>query len=92
MSGNVPYVAGPCFRYTQDAVVVLAHMDYRDDLVDLLWRTLRSRVGETKPIQVFAGHSHIRGYRWGCHGTYPLVNLTELWKITIVYGKIRYNW
>ncbi|CAL1139669.1 unnamed protein product [Cladocopium goreaui] len=46
-----------------DAVVVLAHMDYRDDLVDLLWRTLRSRVGETKPIQVFAGHSHIRGYR-----------------------------
>eukprot|EP00435_Cladocopium_sp_Y103_P047309 s784_g13.t2 len=46
-----------------DAVVVLAHMDYRDGLVDLLWRSLRSRVGETKPIQVFAGHSHIRGYR-----------------------------
>jgi len=46
-----------------DAVVVLAHMDYRDDLVDLLWQSIRARVGKSKPIQILAGHSHIRGYR-----------------------------
>ena len=54
---------GPHGLSSEDAVVVLAHMDYRDDLVDFIWRSLRLRLGETKPIQVFAGHSHIRGYR-----------------------------
>eukprot|EP00438_Fugacium_kawagutii_P036532 Skav217623 [mRNA] locus=scaffold2172:625524:635804:+ [translate_table: standard] len=46
-----------------DGIVILAHMDYRDALVDHLWQSLRDRVGSTKPIQIFAGHSHIRGYR-----------------------------
>ena len=49
-------------------MVVLAHMDYRDDLVDLLWQSIRARVGKSKPIQILAGHSHIRGYRLGSSG------------------------
>ncbi|CAK9081025.1 unnamed protein product [Durusdinium trenchii] len=46
-----------------DAVVVLAHMDYRDDLVEVLHSAIRQRVGPQTPIQILAGHSHIRGYR-----------------------------
>lgn len=57
---------------SEDAVVVLAHMDYRDDLVDLLWQSIRARVGKSKPIQILAGHSHIRGYRPGSSGWFWL--------------------
>jgi len=46
-----------------DAVVVLAHMDYRDTLVDVIFQAIRRRMGAKKPIQILAGHSHIRGYR-----------------------------
>ena len=46
-----------------DGVVVLAHMDYRDQLVDKIWAAVRKGVGAAKPLQIVAGHSHIRGFR-----------------------------
>ncbi|CAE7531907.1 unnamed protein product [Symbiodinium sp. CCMP2456] len=46
-----------------DGVVVLAHMDFRDALVDKIWAAVRQGMGPSKPIQILAGHSHIRGYR-----------------------------
>ena len=49
-----------------DGVVVLAHMDYRDPLVDKIWAAVREGMGSTKPLQILAGHSHRRGYRCGC--------------------------
>ena len=55
-------------------MVVLAHMDYRDDLVDLLWQSIRARVGKSKPIQILAGHSHIRGYRLGSSGWFLAIH------------------
>lgn len=46
-----------------DAVVVLFHIDYRDELIEVVLRAIRAGVGEKKPVQVLAGHSHIRGWR-----------------------------
>ena len=37
-------------------------MDFRDALVDVIYRSIRQRHA-TMPIQILAGHSHIRGYR-----------------------------
>ena len=57
-----------CFqahRTLCDGVVVLAHMDFRDALVDKIWAAVRQGMGPSKPIQILAGHSHIRGYRRG---------------------------
>lgn len=48
--------------YVIKKLKVLAHMDYRDPLVDVIHRSIRQRHA-TMPIQVLAGHSHIRGYR-----------------------------
>eukprot|EP00913_Durusdinium_trenchii_P032643 g30553.t1 len=47
----------------EDEEELLAHMDYRDDLVEVLHSAIRQRVGPQTPIQILAGHSHIRGYR-----------------------------
>lgn len=46
-----------------DAVVILAHMDYRDELVDVILTEVRRIVGQKKPVQFLTGHSHIRGSR-----------------------------
>ena len=35
-----------------DGVVVLAHMDFRDALVDKIWAAVRQGMGPSKPIQV----------------------------------------
>ena len=54
---------GKALEEPNDAVVVLAHMDFRDELVDLIQSTVRKHLGPQKPIQILAGHSHIRGFR-----------------------------
>ena len=46
-----------------DALLFLAHMDYEDRLVDVLFRAARAVVGRSVPIQFVTGHSHIRAYR-----------------------------
>jgi NADPH:quinone reductase-like Zn-dependent oxidoreductase/2',3'-cyclic-nucleotide 2'-phosphodiesterase (5'-nucleotidase family) len=46
-----------------DALLFLAHMDYKDPLVDVLHRAARSLVGDAVPMQFVTGHSHIRAYR-----------------------------
>mmetsp|Transcript_17816 Transcript_17816/g.40466 ORF Transcript_17816/g.40466 Transcript_17816/m.40466 type:complete len:344 (-) Transcript_17816:8-1039(-) len=46
-----------------DAVLVLAHMDFRDPLVDLLLRRIRAVCGDDMPVQFVAGHSHVWGLR-----------------------------
>lgn len=50
-----------------DAILVLAHMDYQDQLVTVLHRAIRNILNETTaapqtPIQFINGHSHRRGY------------------------------
>jgi len=42
------------------AIVVLAHMDCRDPLVDLILRAIRGVVGARFPVQFLTGHSHRR--------------------------------
>mmetsp|Transcript_90789 Transcript_90789/g.189802 ORF Transcript_90789/g.189802 Transcript_90789/m.189802 type:complete len:595 (-) Transcript_90789:54-1838(-) len=48
---------------SSDAIVVLAHMDYRDELVEVILTAIRGVLGEAKPVQFITGHSHIRGWR-----------------------------
>lgn len=45
-----------------NAVVVLSHMDVRDDLVTLLLSKLRKMCGETMVVQFITGHTHIRSF------------------------------
>lgn len=45
-----------------DAVLILAHMDYRDPLVSVLLKAVRDIVGEHMPVQFINGHSHVRGF------------------------------
>lgn len=46
---------------TIDGILVLAHMDMKDSLVDVILSALRKHVGDTMPIQFITGHSHYRG-------------------------------
>ena len=50
-------------RESYDALLFLAHMDYRDRLVDVLHSAARAIVGSHVPILFVTGHSHIRAYR-----------------------------
>lgn len=50
-------------RESYDALLFLAHMDYRDRLVDALHSAARAIVGSHVPILFVTGHSHIRAYR-----------------------------
>jgi 2',3'-cyclic-nucleotide 2'-phosphodiesterase (5'-nucleotidase family) len=43
------------------AIMVLAHMDYRDDLVTVILQAIRKIVGMDMPVQFINGHSHVRG-------------------------------
>ncbi len=45
-----------------NAVVVLSHMDVRDELVTLLLSKLRKLCGETMVVQFITGHTHIRSF------------------------------
>lgn len=45
------------------AILVLAHMDHRDPLIDVIRTAIRNITQNYDlPIQFIAGHSHIRGY------------------------------
>ncbi len=44
-----------------DAILVLAHMDYEDELVSVIHQAIRNIVGPSMPIQFINGHSHRRG-------------------------------
>jgi hypothetical protein len=44
-----------------DAILVLAHMDLVDPLVQVIRRALRDIVGDKMPIQFITGHTHYRG-------------------------------
>jgi 2',3'-cyclic-nucleotide 2'-phosphodiesterase (5'-nucleotidase family) len=44
-----------------DAILVLAHMDYEDELVSVVHQAIRNIVGPSMPIQFINGHSHRRG-------------------------------
>jgi len=45
-----------------DAVVVLSHMDVRDELVTLLLSKFRKLCGENMVVQFVTGHTHIRSF------------------------------
>jgi 2',3'-cyclic-nucleotide 2'-phosphodiesterase (5'-nucleotidase family) len=47
--------------YAVDAVLVLAHMDLKDPLVDVIRKAIRHIVGDKMPIQFITGHTHYRG-------------------------------
>lgn len=45
-----------------DAILVLAHMHFQDELVQVLLEGIREVVGLKVPVQFITGHSHIRAY------------------------------
>lgn len=45
------------------AIVVLAHMDVRDELTMVLLSKIRATVGNTTTVQFISGHTHIRAYQ-----------------------------
>ena len=45
-----------------DAILVLAHMDFQDELVDVILDRIRHFVDDDMPVQFVTGHSHIRGF------------------------------
>lgn len=45
-----------------DAIMILAHMDVVDPLVNVIRKAIRGHVGKHVPIQFITGHSHHRGY------------------------------
>jgi hypothetical protein len=44
-----------------DAILILAHMDLVDPLVDVILRAIRDQVGPGVPVQFVTGHTHYRG-------------------------------
>jgi len=45
-----------------DAIVVLSHMDVRDELITLLLSEFRKLCGEDMVVQFITGHTHIRSF------------------------------
>lgn len=45
-----------------DAVLVMAHMDARDELISVVHDALRLRVGPDIAVHFVAGHTHLRAY------------------------------
>jgi len=45
-----------------DAVLVMAHMTFNDELITLLHDTIREHVGKSMVIQFITGHTHVRSY------------------------------
>lgn len=53
-----------------DAILILAHMDVRDPLCELLFQRIRQLAGSTMPIQFITGHTHRRDYHvWDEYST-----------------------
>lgn len=48
--------------HTVDAILVLAHMDCVDPLVNVILQAIRNVVGTDMPIQFITGHSHRRAF------------------------------
>eukprot|EP00980_Cylindrotheca_fusiformis_P018314 scaffold5972_cov127-Cylindrotheca_fusiformis.AAC.1 len=48
-------------EHAVDAVLVLAHMDLKDPLVDVIRKAIRDIAGAEMPIQFITGHTHYRG-------------------------------
>jgi len=46
-----------------DAILVLAHMDALDPLVDVILGKIREICGDTMPVQFITGHTHQRKFR-----------------------------
>ena len=44
-----------------DAILVLAHMDHKDSLVQVILNRIRGLVDEDMPVQFITGHTHYRG-------------------------------
>jgi 2',3'-cyclic-nucleotide 2'-phosphodiesterase (5'-nucleotidase family) len=49
--------------YDYDAILVLAHMDVRDPLCQIILDAIRSIAGTDIPVQFITGHTHIRDYQ-----------------------------
>ncbi|OEU21814.1 Metallo-dependent phosphatase, partial [Fragilariopsis cylindrus CCMP1102] len=49
-------------KYNYDAIIVMAHMDTDDPLIDLIYEKIRSYVDPKMPIQFINGHSHTRSF------------------------------
>ena len=49
-------------KYNYDAIIVMAHMDTEDPLIDLIYEKIRSYVDPKMPIQFINGHSHTRSF------------------------------
>ena len=47
---------------TYDAILVLAHMDFQDNLVKVIRDAIRTILSTPMPIQFITGHSHIRAF------------------------------
>jgi 2',3'-cyclic-nucleotide 2'-phosphodiesterase (5'-nucleotidase family) len=45
-----------------DAILVMAHMDVQDPLVDVILAAIRRKAGSNVPVQFITGHTHHRGY------------------------------
>lgn len=45
-----------------DAILVLAHMHFQDEIVQVILEGIREVVGVKVPVQFITGHSHIRAY------------------------------
>jgi len=45
-----------------DAILVLAHMDHKDTLVQVILDRIRYFVDDDMPVQFVTGHTHYRGY------------------------------
>ncbi|CAB9515977.1 5'-nucleotidase [Seminavis robusta] len=43
-----------------DAILIMAHMDVKDELVTVLLDKIRSLVGDHMPVQFLTGHTHFR--------------------------------
>jgi len=46
-----------------DAIMIVAHMDVRDELVTVILDQIRSLVGNQMPVQFITGHTHYRGFQ-----------------------------
>jgi len=52
---------GQALQEDFDAIMVLAHMDVKDNLVRVILERIRDELGNDMPIQFVTGHTHYRG-------------------------------
>jgi len=56
------FVSAVLNTHTYDAVLVLAHMDVRDPLCQIILDKIRTLVGDDMPVQFLTGHTHRRDH------------------------------